>query len=183
MNKTKSCTKSFPQNFDVLATIISDVDSVPAFDVTSSLGQVYSTNSKTIAVLIIIALIWTLFTIVVILFFPTKNAQHLFLTIPGAILAATSTGIFSSTFSIPGVSLGPGAYLLWAWAICMMFLAPMTAIVSATVFLSPFLIALWIAFLFLVFLWTGLQCLWSGDKDSEDEDISGWWSTGKKIGS
>jgi len=118
----------------------------------------YITTSKAYTALIITSIAWTLIATIFVNIFASKSLYHLYLTIPGAIMAVVGTvmytwctiiqfGTYEISQSYAAMAFGPGAFLLWVWMICVMLLTPLTAMISIVVVLALLLIMLWIMFI------------------------------------
>lgn len=177
-NNSKSCTKSFPQSPDILTTVVSDVNSIANNSINpvdllnsnfTSMQKSYATTSTVYTALITTSVAWAFLSAIFILLVPQKSALHLIASIPGVLIAAGGTAYFTWCIAIQlttyqlgssygtAISFGPGAYILWAWMICIMLLTPLTAMISTLVVLAIVLIVVWIAFI-VVICFLGCLC-------------------------
>jgi hypothetical protein len=130
----------------------------------------YITTSTAYTAIITTSIVWTLIATIFVNIFAAKSLYHIYLTIPGAILAVVGAAMYTwcTVIQFSGYELsenyaamafGPGAFLLWAWMICVMLLTPLTAMISIVVVLALLLLMLWIMFLCAICV---LACLAAG---------------------
>lgn len=131
----------------------------------SSMLKSYIITSKVCTPFITTCIVWMLISSI----FAQQSNMHLFLTLPGVVMAAGSAAVFTwciviqlSTYELgenyAAISFGPGSILLWACMACVMLLTPLTAMISVIVVFAIILIALWIAFLCVMMALDCLAC-------------------------
>jgi hypothetical protein len=120
--------------------------------------QYYNYTARIYTALITTCISWTLISIIFVTVFAHQSKMHLWITVPGVILAVGSAVLFTwsvvqqlSSYELgenyAAISFGPGSFLLWAWMACVMLLTPLTAMISVIVVSAIILVILWIAFL------------------------------------
>jgi hypothetical protein len=198
-NASKICRKSFPQNPDILVIVVDDINRLVVLNSSTDLDSLvsipfspthkaYITTSKVYTGLIISGVVWALISSIFISVFASKNLHHLLFTIPGAIVAAGGTAIFTWCIveqifhyqlnsASSAISFGPGSFILWTWMVCVLLLTPLTAMISIIVVLALFFIVLWIVFACIVCV---LSCVGSGEnqknqKDQQSQQDAAWY--------
>jgi hypothetical protein len=139
----------------------------------------YVTISKAYTAIITTSIAWTLIATIFVNIFASKSLYHLFLTIPGAIMAVVGAamytwctmiqfGAYELSENYAAMAFGPGAFLLWAWMICVMLLTPLTAMISIVVVFTLLLIILWIMFLCAICVLACFACGGGGGNQNDD---------------
>jgi hypothetical protein len=189
-NNSKQCTKGFAQSPDILTTILTDInalsntsDPISSADIKgptfASMRSSYVTTSKAYTAIITTSIVWTLIATIFVNIFASNSLYHLFLTIPGVTMAVVGAamytwctmiqfGAYELSENYAAMAFGPGAFLLWAWMICIMLLTPLTAMISIVVVLALLLIMLWIMFLCAICVLACFGCGGGGGNQNDD---------------
>jgi hypothetical protein len=156
------CLPAFPQNSDILTTVLEDLNSTSAGDELGSqlLLWVSSTyNGKqslwtalgiASSVLLIASIIWMSGVAIYIWFLPQRFNLSVILILMNMVLAFGTASIWtgmavdqSFTFNSPpapgqdlsySTSMGPGLYLLWGFAACTLLVTPRVAVLVPITF-------------------------------------------------
>jgi hypothetical protein len=179
-----SCLPAFPQNSDILTTLLEDLNSTSAGD---ELGlQLLSWVSSTYngkqslwtdlgiasSVLIIASIIWMSSVAIYIWFLPQRFNLSVVLILMNMVLALGAASIWTwmavdqaFTFNSPpapgqdlsySTSMGPGFYLLWGFAACTLLVTPGVAILVSITFALIICFALFCVYgLLILFMATG----------------------------
>lgn len=178
------CTKSFPEDPDILTTILSELSSTSNGHYTidpmslvspnfASMQQSYITSSKAYSAVFVAAIVLTFVNTILMQLFPHHTITLLLSVAPGAMLAIGATvvwmwcvviqmGTYELSSPYAAISFGPGAILLWIWTACVMCLTPLIAMISIIVVTAVLFLCLWAAFVLIMMCIAMAMCVGGG---------------------
>jgi hypothetical protein len=177
------CLPAFPQNSDILTTVLEDLNSTSAGD---ALGlQILSWASSTYnskqslwtalgmasSVLLIASAIWMSSVAIYIWFIPQRFILSVILILTNVVLALGAASIWTwmavdqaFTFNSPpapgydlsySTSMGPGLYLLWGFAACTLLVTPRMALLTSITFTLIICLAFFCGYALLILFMAG----------------------------
>ena len=170
------CHRAFPQNADIFAAIVEDLNSTAKANQRMDIGQLtpFDTKSrqalwksltKASSALLIASIVWTLGVAIIIQIDRLAFAWFAFLIGVGILIVFGAAGIYTAvlvdqTYKFhsllapapklsSAIALGPGFYILWVFALCTLIITPgmAFAVLAAFVIVAAFvLVLIWVIF-------------------------------------